>query len=149
MTKREFGRLEIIIGVDEGQLTVNRAAELLSLSRRQVFRLLNRFRSIGPHGLASQKRGLPSNRQIHRAVRQMAIMLVKQYYPDFGPTLATEKLAEQHDCRVSRETLDGEAEVAVGSHCVNSKSIGVVMVFDPVGSMTSTPMPAPAHAVRF
>jgi winged helix-turn helix protein len=105
MTKREFGRLEIIVGVDEGQLTVNRATELLSLSRRQVFRLLNRFRSIGPHGLASQKRGRPSNRRIHRAVRQMAMMLVKQYYPDFGPTLATEKLAEQHDCRVSRETL--------------------------------------------
>jgi hypothetical protein len=105
MTKREFGRLEIIVGVDEGQLTVNRATELLSLSRRQVFRLLNRFRSIGPHGLASQKRGRPSNRQIHRAVRQMAMMLVKQYYTDFGPTLAAEKLAEQHDCRVSRETL--------------------------------------------
>ena len=49
MTKREFGRLEIIVGVDEGQLTVNRATELLSLSRRQVFRLLNRFRSIVNH----------------------------------------------------------------------------------------------------
>ena len=33
------------------------------------------------------------------------MMLVKQYYPDFGPTLACEKLREQHDCRVSRETL--------------------------------------------
>jgi hypothetical protein len=35
----------------------------------------------------------------------MTMMLVKQYYADFGPTLAAEKLTEQHDCRVSRETL--------------------------------------------
>lgn len=105
MTKKEFGRLEIIIAVDEGQLTVNKAAELLALSRRQVFRLLDKFRSIGPHGLASQKRGRPSNNQIHPAMRQLAMMLVRQYYADFGPTLACEKLREQHDCRVSRETL--------------------------------------------
>ena len=45
MTKREFGRLEIIVGVDEGQLTVNRATELLSLSRQQprfIFEILSK-----------------------------------------------------------------------------------------------------------
>jgi hypothetical protein len=31
--------------------------------------------------------------------------LVKAYYADFGPTLATEKLKEKHACFVSRETL--------------------------------------------
>ncbi|QWG11054.1 hypothetical protein KMZ29_14840 [Bradyrhizobium sediminis] len=35
----------------------------------------------------------------------MTMMLVRRYYADFGPPLAAEKLAEQHDCRVSRETL--------------------------------------------
>ena len=33
------------------------------------------------------------------------MMLVREHYADFGPTLACEKLHELHDCRVSRETL--------------------------------------------
>src|SRR5579871_91419 len=41
------------------------------------------------------------------------------------------------------------SEVAVGSHSVKLKSIGELMVLDPVGSNTSTPLPAPAQAVRF
>jgi hypothetical protein len=65
-----------------------------------VFRLLDGFRSIGPDSLASKKRGKPSNNRLHRAVRQLTMMLVRQYYADFGPTLACEKLREQHDCRV-------------------------------------------------
>ena len=32
---------------------------------------------------------------------------MRERYPDFGPTLATEKLAEHHGCSVSRETLRG------------------------------------------
>jgi hypothetical protein len=105
MTRREFSRLEVVVAIEEGQMTVSRAAELLGLSRRQIFRLLDRFRSIGPNGLASRKRGVRSNNQIHRSVRQLAMMLVRQHYADFGPTLACEKLHELHDCRVSRETL--------------------------------------------
>jgi hypothetical protein len=34
-------------------------------------------------------------------------MAVREYYADFGPTLAAEKLGERHDVRVSRETLRG------------------------------------------
>jgi hypothetical protein len=40
-------------------------------------------------------------------VRDHAIALVREYYADFGPTLAAEKLDERHDLRVSRETLRG------------------------------------------
>lgn len=84
---------------------MDQAAAHLRLSRRQVFRLPNGFRSIGPNSLASKRRGAPSNNRLHPAVRQMTMMLVRRHYADFGPTLAAEKLAEQHDCRVSRETL--------------------------------------------
>jgi len=105
MTRKEFWRLEIVVAVEEGKMSVDYAASLLGLSRRQIFRLLSRFRSIGPHGVASQKRGVPPDNKIHSAVRQLAMMLVRQYYPDFGPTLACEKLREVHDCRVSRETI--------------------------------------------
>jgi hypothetical protein len=35
------------------------------------------------------------------------LSIVRERYADFGPTLATEKLAEHHGCSVSRETLRG------------------------------------------
>jgi len=40
-------------------------------------------------------------------VRILALAIVRERYPDFGPTLAAEKLAEHHGCSVSRETLRG------------------------------------------
>ena len=84
MTRREFSRLEVVVSIEQGQMSASRAAELLGLSRRQIFRLLDRFRSIGPNGLASRKRGVPSNNQNHRCVRQLAMMLVRQHYGGVG-----------------------------------------------------------------
>jgi hypothetical protein len=43
MSKEEFDRLEVLLGVQSGRLRVADACELLSLKRRQVFRLLARF----------------------------------------------------------------------------------------------------------
>ncbi|MBD9449964.1 ISNCY family transposase, partial [Rhizobium sp. RHZ01] len=40
-------------------------------------------------------------------VRDYAVTLVGERYADFGPTLATEKLAERDGLRVSRETVRG------------------------------------------
>jgi hypothetical protein len=59
----------------------------------------------GAAGLASRKRGRQSNRQLSAAVRHGALTLVRSRYADFGPTLAGENLAEQHDVAVSTETL--------------------------------------------
>ncbi len=38
-------------------------------------------------------------------MRAFAVTLVRETYADFGPTLAAEKLAEDHGLKVSRETL--------------------------------------------
>jgi DNA-binding IclR family transcriptional regulator len=40
MSKKEFDRLEVLLGVQFGRLRVADACELLNLKRRQVFRLL-------------------------------------------------------------------------------------------------------------
>jgi hypothetical protein len=42
-------------------MTVARMTELLGSSRRQNFRLLDRFRAIRPNGLASRNHGAASN----------------------------------------------------------------------------------------
>src|SRR5947208_6585104 len=105
MSKAELSRVDTLARVQCGELPVAGAASLLGLSPRQVFRLLRRFRAEGAAGLASRRRGRPSNRRLSASVREAALAAVRERYADFGPTLAAEKLAEAHDLRLSRETL--------------------------------------------
>jgi hypothetical protein len=91
--------------VDRGDLPVRAAAQLLGRSERQVWRLLKEFRAAGAAGLVSKKRGRPSNRRTAASVRTAALWIVRQYYADFGPTLAAEKLAAEHGFSFSSETL--------------------------------------------
>src|SRR5215207_4309180 len=105
MSRAELSRVDTLARVDRGAVPVAEAASLLGLSGRQVFRLLARFRSEGAAGLASRRRGRPSNRRLPGAVREAVLAILREHYPDFGPTLAAEKLAERHDLRLSRETL--------------------------------------------
>ncbi|HET7411516.1 MAG TPA: ISNCY family transposase, partial [Pararhizobium sp.] len=86
-------------------LSVAQAAELLQLSRSQVHRLLQAYDRDGAAGLASKKRGRPSNHRYREDFRNLALDLVREHYADFGPTLACEKLIERHQVSVSKETL--------------------------------------------
>lgn len=105
MSERELNRVEVLAQVDDGRLTVDNAANLLDLTRRQVFRLLKRYRLDGAAAVRHKARGKPPNNRIHKAKRDYALALIKENYVDFGPTLAAEKLAEHHGFKVSRETL--------------------------------------------
>src|ERR1700746_476947 len=115
MSKKEFDRLEVLLGVQSGRLRVADACELLRLKRRQVFRLLAGLKHGGAASLVSKRRGRLSNNRLPEAYRDLALSLVCERYADFGPTpvqargrlLAAEKLAELHGCTISRETLRG------------------------------------------
>ena len=54
MSERELQRVEVLSGVVAGRMTVVGAATALSMSRRQVHRLLTLYRVRGGHGLAPQ-----------------------------------------------------------------------------------------------
>ena len=105
MSDGELRRLEVLRDVDRGGLPVRAAAQLLGRSERQVWRLLKAFRNAGAAGLISKKRGRPSNRRTAAAVRAAVLWVVRHNYADFGPTLATEKLAAEHGFSFSSETL--------------------------------------------
>ena len=105
MSDRELTRLRVMIDVADGRLTVEAAATLVGLGRRQMFRLRRAFDAGGPSALASRKCGHPSNRRHGEAFRRTILALVRERYPDFGPTLATEKLAERHGLTIGVETL--------------------------------------------
>jgi transposase len=105
LSRRELDRLGVVQAVVEGKLKQRRAAEQLGVSTRQLKRLVRRYRSEGAAGLASRRRGRPSNRRLAEAIRTEAVSLIREHYHDFGPTLACEKLVERHDLRVSVETI--------------------------------------------
>jgi len=107
MSKQEFSRLDVLIQVQSGRLRVSNACALIGLRRRQIFRLLRGLKQDGATSLLSKRRGKPSNNRCPTEVRVLALSLIRERYPDFGPTLAAEKLAEHHGCSISRETLRG------------------------------------------
>lgn len=105
MSQLELNRLETIQRILDKRLSVVDAASHLSLSRSQVHRLIAQYRKDGASGLISKKRGKPSNRRYPDTVRNFAIHIVTEHYADFGPTFAAEKLRENHELSVSKETL--------------------------------------------
>lgn len=107
MSKQEFSRLDVLLRVQSGRLRIADACALTGLQRRQIFRLLHGLKQDGATSLLSKRRGKPSNNRLPAEVRTLALSIVRERYADFGPTLAAEKLAEQHGCSVSRETLRG------------------------------------------
>ena len=105
MSDGELARLEVLRDLDQKRLTTETASQLLRLKRRQVFRLLKAYRIEGPTGLISKRRGRRSNRRKPEALRRAVLTIIRQWYWDFGPTLAAEKLREDHGIALGRETL--------------------------------------------
>jgi len=101
MSKQELDRYQIILRLLRGEINSIEASELLKLCVRQIKRLKVKVRQSGPKGLIHGNRGKPSNHRIPEKERGKIIRLIKNQYPDFGPTLAWEKLSERHD--ISRD----------------------------------------------
>jgi len=101
--QKELKRLHVIRKVMEGTLTQRDAAQLVSLSERQVRRIVKRIREDGDEGIRHKSRGRPSHRKL--PFKEKTVQLYRKQYPDFGPTLFTEKLAEREGIAVSRETV--------------------------------------------
>ena len=102
MSERELNRIEMLAQVDDGRLSVQNGANLLGITKRQMFRLLKRYRTEGAPAISHKARGKTPNNKIHRAKRDYVLALVKENYADFGPTLAAEMLAQHHGFKVSR-----------------------------------------------
>jgi transposase len=104
MSRREIERAHVMRAIQERRLTQKQAASQLALSVRQVERLCARYKRDGPAGLVSRQRG-QRNHVLPDGLREEALCIVRTRYPDFGPTLAHEKLLEVHGLRMSVETL--------------------------------------------
>ena len=81
------------------------AAQILGITRRQLYRLRTSFLSKGASGLVSPRRGKPSNRHLPQELKTQVLELIRDRYHDFGPTLAAEKLRELHGIGIGVATL--------------------------------------------
>jgi transposase len=102
-TQEELKKLHVVRKAMENGITQNEAAEILDLSDRQVRRIASRIRLEGDEGVIHRLRGKPSNRTLPD--RPKILRIFKAKYPDFGPTLASEKLFERDKIKVNDETL--------------------------------------------
>jgi transposase len=105
MSQKEVKKYDIIKKLISKEINGTAAAKLLQLTVRQIRRLKKKIREQGIKGLIHGHRGNPSNRGVPGEERQRIINLLHAHYPDFGPTLAAEKLDERHKIKRDPGTI--------------------------------------------
>jgi len=106
MTQRDRDRLMVLRKAQKRLIPQRQAAVELKLSERQVRRLLVRLKEVGDRAVVHGLRRRPSNRRLSEETRENAVrILSREVYRGFGPTLASEYLAQRHRIAMGREAL--------------------------------------------
>ena len=74
MSERELNRVDVLAQVDDARLSIDTAANMVDLTRRQIFRLLERYRQDGAAAIRHRSRGRTPNTQM----RGYMLALVKE-----------------------------------------------------------------------
>jgi hypothetical protein len=106
MGQKERDRLKVLTESKKGLITQAQAASQLSISERQVRRLLGKLRAVGDRAVVHGLRGRTSNRRIDRDLESLAIEeLSKPECHDFAPTFAAEHVSKVLGSQVGRDTV--------------------------------------------
>jgi transposase len=105
LSQEELDRAKILQECIARRLKLGQAAKQLGISVRQVKRLKRVVQDEGTQGLASKQRGRLSHNHLAEQTLSEARHWLRTLYPDFGPTLAHEKLSEVHHLNLSRERV--------------------------------------------
>jgi hypothetical protein len=104
MSGKERKRMVVLGDVKKRRMSLAEAGRLLGLCYRQAKRIWKRFKESGEVGLVHRSRGRAGARRKDVKLRQRVLARYAERYPDFGPTLAAEKLVEE-GLGVDHETL--------------------------------------------
>ena len=105
VSQRDLTRMHVVRLTLEGRESVQRGAELLGLSARQVKRLRKKMREGGVKGVLHGNRGSkPWNRIAAKTVKKV-LELAKGRYRGLNDTHLTEKLNEKEGVKLSRWTV--------------------------------------------
>jgi hypothetical protein len=105
MTKKEAERHGIINNLINKRINGSEAAKQLNLSVRQTKRLKARVIKKGIQGIIHQLRGKTGNNKVETDLLERSEKIIQEKYSDFGPTLAAEKLMENHKINLGVTTV--------------------------------------------
>ncbi len=105
MSNRELSRYEVVKNLIDGKINGTEASKQLNLTVRQVKNLKARVKKEGAKGLIHGNRGKSGNRKLSEEKVAKIEKIVKEKYYDFGPLFASEKLEENHQIKINKETL--------------------------------------------
>ena len=105
MSQQERDRLQWLKLARDKKITQKQAAERMAVSERWVRWLLRKMKREGDGVVVHGLRGRASNRKMSEKVRRRAVDLIRSQYRDFGPTLASEYLKQEHGVGVGKETV--------------------------------------------
>ncbi len=105
MTEKEITRHNIIQNLIDGKINGIDASKQIQVSTRQIRRIKARVKEKGAVGIIHGSRGKESNRKIDIKTLTKTIELLKGKYHGFKPTLATEKLIELDEIKLSSEKV--------------------------------------------
>ncbi len=110
LNQRELRRLHVIHKALDETLKQAEAAEILSLSDRQIRRIIKKVRLEGDAGIIHKARGKQSNRRLPKKVKEKVIKFYREKLKGFGPTLASEKLLEMEGIKINEDTFKEVAD---------------------------------------
>lgn len=103
---KDMNRYAITKKLISKHISEEEARKMLGLrSVRQVRRIKRRIIEEGAKGVLHRNKGRPGNRRLNENLLNKAMSIVRSKYADFRPTLASEKLMENHDIRISKEKM--------------------------------------------
>ncbi|KAF0138739.1 MAG: ISTde1 transposase [Stygiobacter sp.] len=105
MNTKERERLQVLHRIEQKEITITNAAASLSMSERQMYRILSRYRREGDRGITHKSRGKQSPHRTAPQIRKQVSDLFRQKYRDYGATLFSEKLEEHHNIFLSNKTV--------------------------------------------
>jgi len=108
MSVREINQVELFEKLTRREIRQSNVASILGISVRQIKRKLRNYKLDGAKSLVHKSRGRVSNNKISQKTLDKAINIVKEKYWDFGPTLAHEKLVENHNFKISLSSVRKE-----------------------------------------
>lgn len=105
MSQTEISRYDIIKQLIAGQINGTDAAKQIGVTIRHIKRLKVKVNEKGAQGLIHGNRGREGNRKLDDKIITTIESHLKEKYYDFGPTFASEKLEENHDIKINKESI--------------------------------------------
>jgi hypothetical protein len=93
MSKRELNRLDVLARLDGDRLTARAAAELMTITPRQAYRLLRGYRDGGASAITHQRCGRPSCNPLPHVVHDHAIAIHRFFAVQGDPFVGGSKSA--------------------------------------------------------